>query len=113
MYLERYKDLGFATCTLCLKNFNDQERVKRFPRECDHLFHIKCLEVLKILKITETTVITDGSVLSPFTLNSLKGLLKINKDAFLPLLPRSTIDQAKFELSDTAVNAIGYLEDLL
>ena len=45
LYLERYRDLGFATCTLCLKNFNDQERVKRFPRECDHLFHIKCLEV--------------------------------------------------------------------
>lgn len=28
-----------------MKDFKQNERVKRFPRECDHIFHIKCLEV--------------------------------------------------------------------
>ena len=49
VYLERYRDLGFNQCNICLKGFKKHERVKRFPRECDHIFHIKCLEVwLKI-----------------------------------------------------------------
>lgn len=45
VYLNRYRDLGFGRCNVCLKDFKQQERVKRFPRECDHIFHIKCLEV--------------------------------------------------------------------
>lgn len=49
VYLERYRDLGLSRCNICLKDFTKHERVKRFPRECDHIFHIKCLEVwLKI-----------------------------------------------------------------
>jgi hypothetical protein len=44
IFLERYIDLGYLRCNLCLKDFEKYERVKRFPRECDHLFHIKCLE---------------------------------------------------------------------
>ena len=45
IFLERYRDLGFGRCNICLKDFKQYERVKRFPRECDHIFHIKCLEV--------------------------------------------------------------------
>lgn len=37
--------MGYGRCTVCLKEFKQYERVKRFPRECDHIFHIKCLEV--------------------------------------------------------------------
>lgn len=49
VFLERYRDLGLSRCNICLKDFVEHERVKRFPRECDHIFHIKCLEVwLKI-----------------------------------------------------------------
>lgn len=49
MFLDRFRDLGYVQCNICLKPFKNNERVKRFPRECDHLFHIKCLEVwLKI-----------------------------------------------------------------
>jgi len=41
--------MGFKRCNICLKDFTTHERVKRFPRECDHIFHIKCLEIwLKI-----------------------------------------------------------------
>lgn len=45
IFLDRYRDLGYGRCNVCLKDFNQYERVKRFPRECDHIFHIKCLEV--------------------------------------------------------------------
>lgn len=45
VFLERYRDLGHGRCNICLKDFKLHERVKRFPRECDHLFHIKCLDV--------------------------------------------------------------------
>ena len=45
IFLERYRDLGFSRCNICLRDFKQHERIKRFPRECDHLFHIKCLEI--------------------------------------------------------------------
>ena len=49
VFLDRYRNLGFNQCNICLKEFKAGDRVKRFPRECDHIFHIKCLEIwLKI-----------------------------------------------------------------
>ena len=45
IYLERYRDMGYGRCNICLKDFKAYERVKRFPRECDHLFHTRCLEI--------------------------------------------------------------------
>lgn len=36
--------MGFTRCTLCLSDFMVNEKVKQFPG-CDHLFHIKCLEL--------------------------------------------------------------------
>lgn len=45
IYLERYRDMGYGRCNICLKDFKAYERVKRFPRECDHLFHPRCLEI--------------------------------------------------------------------
>mmetsp|Transcript_15054 Transcript_15054/g.25573 ORF Transcript_15054/g.25573 Transcript_15054/m.25573 type:complete len:168 (+) Transcript_15054:251-754(+) len=44
IFLEKYRDLGLDRCTVCLRAFETHERVKRYPRECDHIFHIKCLE---------------------------------------------------------------------
>ena len=47
-YRPVYGDLGFTRCNLCLVDFFNGEKVKQFPG-CDHLFHVKCLELWSIL----------------------------------------------------------------
>ena len=63
IYLERYRDMGHGRCNICLKDFKPHERVKRFPRECDHLFHIRCLEIW--MKIEASCPICNRDYLGP------------------------------------------------
>ena len=48
-YRAVYGDIGFTRCNLCLVDFSAGEKVKQFPG-CDHLFHVRCLELWSILE---------------------------------------------------------------
>lgn len=43
-YKPIYGDMGFTRCSICLNEFNSKEKLKQFPK-CEHLFHIKCLDI--------------------------------------------------------------------
>ena len=36
---------GLVRCSICFKDFKSGDRLKQFPASCQHLFHIKCLEL--------------------------------------------------------------------
>ena len=36
--------MGFTRCSICLNDFHVKEKLKSFPG-CDHLYHIKCLDI--------------------------------------------------------------------
>lgn len=43
-YRPIHGDMGFTRCSICLNDFHVKEKLKSFPG-CDHLFHIKCLDI--------------------------------------------------------------------
>jgi len=39
-----HQTIGFTRCSICLHDFNINEKLKQFPK-CEHLYHIKCLDI--------------------------------------------------------------------
>ena len=75
-YRSVYGDLGFTRCNLCLIDFSVGEKVKQFPG-CDHLFHVRCLELWSILEPRCPNCLTCYNPGAPHNLGSLKILTDI------------------------------------